>query len=57
MVDSLIFAALMIVAGYMARLFVRPRGKDRCQRCGYNLSGHARPATCPECGIAEAGPR
>ncbi len=57
MFDSLIFAAFLVVAGYVARLLVRPHDKDRCQCCGYNLSGHARPATCPECGVTEAGPR
>lgn len=57
MVDSLIFATFLVVVGYVARLLVRPRGKDCCPHCGYNLSGHTRPATCPECGVAEAGPR
>lgn len=54
MLDSLVFALFLIIVGYVARLIVRPPDKNLCPHCGYNLSGHARPAICPECGISEA---
>ncbi len=32
-----------------------PRGKGRCQRCSYDLSGLPDSAPCPECGSAHPG--
>ncbi|GEM_PF-3977071 len=52
--DALVFSMILIVVGYVARLTVRSPDRDLCPNCGYNLSGHARPAICPECGIPEA---
>ena len=51
--------ALLAFVGVVWALFWdRPRGRKRCRRCWYDLSGAGDlPADCPECGRAHAKPR
>ncbi len=51
-------AVVAFVGVVWALFWDRPRGRKRCRRCWYDLSGAADlPADCPECGRAHAKPK
>ena len=57
--DTLIFGALcymLLFAPPAIRSHLRRRGKNRCPKCFYDLSGLPTNSPCPECGASNAAP-